>query len=54
MSKCALIVFLLSGLVGCGEEGPDCGEGMHRSGDGCAEDRVFGRPDTGESDDTGA
>ena len=38
--------------VGCGGTSVDCEEGMHRSGDGCAPDRVFNETDSGEDPDT--
>jgi len=45
--------FLLCILMfGCGGTTVDCEDGMHRSGDGCAPDRVFEEPDTGSGSET--
>ena len=39
-------------LVGCGGTSVDCEAGEHRSGDGCAPDRVFDQADSGGGSDT--
>ena len=39
-------------LAGCGGTSVDCGAGEHRSGDGCAPDRVFEQTDSGDGSDT--
>ena len=48
-----LMFLMLVGNIGCGGNLIDCEKGMHRSGEGCAPDRVFGEHDTGDDDDTG-
>ena len=44
-----LLCFL---LAGCGGTSVDCEAGEHRSGDGCAPDRVFEQTDSGDGSDT--
>jgi hypothetical protein len=45
----ALAVLCLATLGACGGNMVDCEKGSHRSGDGCAEDRVYGQADTGDT-----
>ena len=47
-----LFTVLLS-MSACGGNVFRCDEGEHRSGDGCAPDRVHGQSDTGGGEDTG-
>ncbi len=48
------LIFLFFGIAACGGNVFDCEEGMHRSGEGCVEDRVFGDTDSGGGEDTGS
>ena len=48
------VFILILGIAGCGGNVFGCEEGKHRSGSGCADDRVLGQPDSGDAEDTGA